>query len=302
MRRAKPSHPLLDRERVWLLVLAGVTFALAFALWSFGSAQGLPWRSRPLKLWMLDVGQGDAFLIEFPTGEQLLVDGGPDDSVLSTLGGVLPPWDRTLDAILLTHPDADHVTGLISVLDRYRVGTVYESGVGARTPPASAFVQALAQYGARRRLVSLGDKITFGNATLTVLWPDEILDGQYPETRNNFSVNVLLEYGGTTVLLTGDAQEDAERVVGPRAGDIDVLKVGHHGSLTSTSYDFLVQTKPDIALISMGRDNPYGHPHPVIVRRLKEAGVEIFRTDQDGDVLLTSYGGEPIVVSRPLPF
>ncbi|MFA4846259.1 MAG: MBL fold metallo-hydrolase [Patescibacteria group bacterium] len=300
--RVKPRHPLISSDKLRIAMLMCFVFLFSFASWIFSSAQTWPWQERPLKIWMLDVGQGDALLIEFPTGEEMLVDGGPGDAVLAKLGSVLPPWDRTLDALLLTHPDADHVTGILSVLDRYRVATIYESGVGAHTPFADAFVERVPTEESSHKLVQSGDVVTIGEVALTVLWPEETLEGKYPESRNNYSIAFLLTYGDTTVLFTADTEEQAEDVYASRAGNIDVLKVGHHGSLTSTSWNLLELTDPEVALISMGEDNSYGHPHPVILDRLKTIGAQIFRTDLDGDVLLTSYGGEPTVTASPLPF
>ncbi len=277
-------------------------FLLSSVLWAQAARLVFPWHERPLRVWMLDVGQGDAFFIEFPTGEQWLIDGGPDDSILAKLGSLLLPWDRTLDAILLTHPDADHVTGLVGVLDRYQVETIYETGVRAHTPNAEAFVDRLDREEAMHTILQTDDRIVVGDVTLTVVWPDNPDVGSYPEKRNNLSINLLLEYGETTVLFTGDSEAIVEESVGPRVGDIDVLKVGHHGSLTSTTWVFLQATTPEAALISMGRENLYGHPHPTVIQRLDDIGTTIFRTDLDRDVLFTSYGDDPIVEPSPLPF
>ncbi|MEK7620659.1 MAG: MBL fold metallo-hydrolase [Patescibacteria group bacterium] len=301
MPRAAPKRSTLHATRsTILLIVAG--FVLSIVLWASAAEFIFPWQEQPLRVWMLDIGQGDAFFIEFPTGEQMLVDGGPDDSVLAKLGSLLPPWDRTLDAVLLTHPDADHVTGLVGVLDRYDVGTIYETGVGAHTPQADAFVDRQETIRSDRTLLNMGDVIRMGDVTLTILWPDGSQEGTYPEKRNNFSINFVLEYGETRVLFTGDAEAIVEESVGSRVGDIDVLKVGHHGSLTSTSWKFLETITPEVALISMGRENTYGHPHPVVIERLEDLGATIFRTDLDRDVLLTSYDGEPHVLPAPLPF
>jgi competence protein ComEC len=202
--------------------------------------------------------------------------------------------------VLVTHPDADHVSGIISVLDRYDVGTIYESGVGAHTPFGQAYEEAKVDQVVK--VIEAGDVIQIGEVRLTILWPEETLEGEYPESRNNFSIVFLLEYGETSVLFTGDTEEQAEDEYASRVGDVDVLKVGHHGSLTSTSWNLLELTDPEVAMISMGEDNSYGHPHPVILDRLSQIGAQIFRTDQSGDILLTSYGGEPVVESHPLPF
>jgi competence protein ComEC len=300
MSRAAPKrHGLASRSTI--LLVAG-TFVLSSVLWAQAANIIPPWREQPLRIWMLDIGQGDAFFIEFPTGEQMLIDGGPDDSVLAKLGSLLFPWDRTLDAILLTHPDADHVTGLVSVLDRYDVETIYETGVGAHTPQAEAFVDRVNLESAKHVLLQTDDVIEIGDVRLTIVWPDGDLSGTYPEARNNFSINVVLQYGDTRVLFTGDSEEVVEKVVGSRVGDVDVLKVGHHGSLTSTSWEFLQTITPESALISLARDNTYGHPHPIILERLEDLDIAIFRTDINRDILLTSFGGEPYVESVPLPF
>lgn len=298
--RAKPKHISSEKIQIAALVIAVCIFSVAH--WIFSSAQVFLLQERPLKIWMLDIGQGDALLIEFPTGEQMLVDGGPGDFVLAKLGSVLPPWDRSLDAVLVTHPDADHVSGIVSVLDRYDVKMIYESGVGAHTPFGQAYEDSRDSEGVRIVQISDDDMIKIGEVTLTVLWPEETLVGVYPEKRNNYGIVFLLEYGQTSMLFTADTEEEAEVIYASHVGDIDVLKVGHHGSLTSTSWNLLEITNPEFALISLGEDNSYGHPHPVILDRLNQVGAKIFRTDLDGDILLTSFGGEPTVESHPLPF
>lgn len=298
--RAKPKR--ISSEKVRIALMICLVFLFSFGHWALVSEQLWPWSEQPLKIWMLDIGQGDALLIEYPTGEQMLVDGGPGDFVLAKLGSVLPPWDRMIDAIIATHPDADHVSGIISVLDRYDVETIYESGVGAHTPFGQAYEERRDREHADVVQISQGDVITVGEVTLTVLWPEQTQAGEYPEKRNNVSLVFLLEYGQTSMLFTADTEEEAEDTYASRVGDIDVLKVGHHGSLTSTSWDLLELTDPEFTLISLGEDNSYGHPHPVILDRLNQVGAKIFRTDLDGDVLLTSFGGDPAVESHPLPF
>ncbi len=298
--RAKPRRIIFEKKQIMILVVVVCLFS--FGHWALSSSQTWPFQERPLNVWMLDVGQGDALFIEFPTGEQMLVDGGPGDVVLAKLGSVLPPWDRTLDAVVATHPDADHVSGIISVLDRYDVETIYESGVGAHTPFGEAYEQRRDAESTHVVQISRGDVINIGEVRLTILWPEETQEGQYPEKRNNVSLVFLLEYGQTSMLFTADTEEEAEDGYAAQVGDIDVLKVGHHGSLTSTSWNLLELTDPEVALISLGKDNSYGHPHPVILDRLDQIGAQIFRTDLDGDILLTSWGGEPTVVAHPLLF
>jgi competence protein ComEC len=293
-------------KRTWpvslqTIVLIATLFVLSMGLWAQAGAWS-PWSQNALRVWMLDVGQGDAFFIEFPTGEQMLIDAGRDDTVLAKLGSLMVPWDRSLDAILITHPDADHITGFSAILDRYEVAVIYETGARAHTAQDEALASRIAREPANHLLLQTGDEIVVGDVALTVVWPDQTFEKAYPENRNDTSLSFLLEYGQTTMLFTGDVEALAEEEIGPRSGDIDVLKVGHHGSLTSSSWEFLQRTRPEVALVSAGRDNQYGHPHPIILTRLEDIGAAIYRTDTDTDILIISYGGEPQVQHHPLPF
>jgi len=296
--RAAPKAHHLTRERIYQVGLVLCVCGFAMALWAHTISLVMPWEQRPLRVWMLDVGQGDSLLIEMPTGERVLIDGGRDKSVLSKIGTILPPWDRRIDVIIPTHPDADHITGLIELTERYEVGLMIETGAMAHTPQGEAFSQIVIP----RKKVSAGDVLVYGDVTLEVLWPEQTKQGEYPQDRNGASLVFLLTYGQTTMLLTGDAEESAEHAFSELSGDVDVLHVGHHGSLTSTTWKLLNLTRPEFALISVGENNTYGHPHPVVVSRLILSGSKIFRTDLDGDILLTSYGGEPTVAPHPLLF
>jgi competence protein ComEC len=253
-----------------------------------------------LSIWFFDVGQGDAIFLELPSGEQILIDGGVNDEVLSKLGSVMWPTDRTLDMIIATHADADHITGLVEVLDRYQVETIVTNGKSASTQVAQAFDLASQQEGAVLKDVREGELFVFEEVELEVLWPnDEVLT---KSDRNEQSVVVLVRYGETSVLLTGDAEAGGEEVFGGGVGDIDVLKVGHHGSSSSTSYSFLQSIEPEYGVVSCGLENRYNHPHPIVLDRLEAVGAEIYRTDTMGDIHLISTGGEPIVEARPLSF
>lgn len=255
-----------------------------------------------LHVWFFDIGQGDAIFIETPTGEQILVDGGPDAGVLAKLGSVMAPWDKTIDAIVLTHPHADHVAGLVPVLERYDVVAIYDSGAMNRTGTMETFNEDAADERTVYHHVDETDRFAFGDVILDVVAPTSTREGTVPEDPNEASVVILLTFGETTLLLTGDATADIEGEIANAVGDIDVLKVGHHGSMTSSSYAFLETTTPEIGVISVGAENTYGHPHPAILKRLAERNIRVLRTDQDGDILLISDGGEPTVEPSPLPF
>lgn len=255
-----------------------------------------------LRVWFFDVGQGDSIFIETPDHYQILVDGGPSQEILSKLGQVMPPWDRSIDAIVLTHPHKDHVSGLVSVLERYDVAAVYDGGALSHTGEMDAFeADTVAENATTKHLVE-GDHFAYGDVTLDVLAPTHPIDGTYPKDPNEASVVMLLSYHDTTLLLMGDAPADVEHDILPNVGDIDVLKVGHHGSRTSSSTEFFDVVTPEFAIISDGIDNSYGHPHPATLQRLEDRRVRVERTDLDGDILLTSTGGEPTVEPSPLPF
>jgi competence protein ComEC len=263
--------------------------------------------SKVVKVWVFDVGQGDAIFIDAPH-KQILIDGGGDKRVLERLAAVMPWWDRSIDIVVNTHPHADHLAGLVPVLERYKVAQVLDADEGYTTPE---FAELLSLAGGRRTVISSGDVIDFGGgATLTVLWPPEPYGGALLDDPNDGSIVALFEYGDTTMLLTGDAGIAEESAMLESAyccrntaqpcsehclSDIDILKVGHHGSDTSSSQAFIDRIKPEIAIISVGVDNDYGHPSTFVIDRLTRAGAQVFRTDLDGTIRLKSRGDEPLV-------
>lgn len=272
-------------------------FALVVVLRVSGGSVGL-------RLYVFDVGQGDAIFLETPTHEQMLIDGGPSDAVLEKLGRAMPFWDRTIDVILLTHPDADHLTGLVSVLERYRVGRVVITGVEKNNTTYGAFVEAIQRGGVSVTNVREGDTLTLSSdAVFSILAPSEPRIRQPTDRANTTSIIGRLDYQSFAVLFTGDSEKGNEdELLSANADlDVDVLKVGHHGSRTSTSQAFLEAASPEIALISVGRDNSYSHPHQDVLDRLISAGARILRTDTDGDIVLFS-DGESIRVSTGLGF
>lgn len=247
-----------------------------------------------LIVWFFDVGQGDAIFIESPSGQQLLVDGGPGQVVLEKLSGVLPFWDRSIDAILLTHPHADHVEGLVEVLDRYSVSTVYTTGVAY---PTNAEAEFLRRSSDEEQMIIVNQPMTIqlgDGVTLELIAPPSSLLHKTVDDVNEASIVGILRFGETSILLTGDIGNEAELTMIPLIDEsIDVLKVGHHGSRYSTSTAFLEATKPKVAVISCGEGNEYGHPHAETLERLVHFGVSVLRTDQNGDIRLLSEGHDP---------
>jgi competence protein ComEC len=266
---------------VGLLALVAVTAWLAL--------RGLP--DGQLHVYFLDVGQGDAILVAAPDGRQILVDGGPSPTaLLNELGAVLPFWDRSLDLVVLTHPDGDHITGLIPLLERYRVGQVLDVPQSDTAPDAATWLENLAKHGVPRTYAQRGMRLPVGDLTLTVLNPGATpLTGTASDGNNNAAV-LRLDYGQTSLLLTGDAEQEAEADMLAAGLPLraDVLKVGHHGSNGSSSLPFLAAVTPRLAVIEVGTDNTFGHPHPDVLKRL--AGVEVLRTDRNGRIEVVSDG------------
>lgn len=299
--RHQPIKLAKQQKKLFGLCLVAVVIFFSF-LWQ---AFYVGWFSSGLKIWFFDVGQGDAIFIETAEGKQILVDmGTADNTVLAKLGQVMLPWDRTIDAVVVTHPHTDHEGGLPEVLKRYDVGIIYETGV-LGFDDLQDLVKTLAEErGTKIVLVDEEEEVDKEEgASLRFLSPDTNLFNKKIDNLNNSSIVLLLTYGETSVLLTGDAAFDEEsEILSDITEPIDVLKVAHHGSVTSTSQKFLEATSPQYAIISVGADNDYGHPAAATLERLITRGIKIFRTDLDGDILLTSFGGKPVIESRPLPF
>ncbi len=272
-----------------LLILLGVSTAIVwYAVFYFESRQNL-------LVTFFDVGQGDAIFIEVPNGNQILIDGGPNDAVLAKLGRAMPFWDRSLDLLILTHPDADHLNGLLEVLRRYDVGMVLETGVLHSTPQYQEWRQLLEERGVRVVMVERGQRISFGRgAEMDILAPFENYSGKLVGKVNNTSIVGRFVHGENSLLLTGDIEKLVERrLVFDSLNssfiilNSDVLKIPHHGSKTSSSEEFLRAVSPEVAIIQVGQ-NRYGHPTQEVLERLAAIGAKILRNDLDGDIRMIS--------------
>jgi competence protein ComEC len=245
---------------------------------------------------LLDVGQGDAILIQTPNGQDILIDGGPDPQKINLeLSKKLPFWDRTIDFVVSTQPQADHVTGLVEVLQRYRVGQVLESGVSYNSSVYEEWRSVVADKGIQCTLACSGQQVDLGDGIeMEVLNPPASLwEGTSNDVDNN-GVVLRLSWGGVSFLFTADIRADLElELIGQCASlKSTVLKVAHHGSKTSSTSQFLAAVAPDTAVISVGQDNPYGHPTPEVMDRLNGTVGEdnVYCTDENGTVEFITDG------------
>ena len=266
-------------------VLSGV-FVLASLLW-----WQTPGSCACLQAHFLDVGQGDATLIQTPSGREILIDGGPDGAVLRELAGVQGWFDRDIDMVVATHPDTDHVGGLVDVLEYYDVDLILQTTNIGESPAAAAYAAAAAHEEAEVIEAEAGQVIDLGDGVvLEVLAPV----GDETEWESNAaSIIMRVTYGDTAVLLTGDAPASIEDYLAGAYGAglrSDLLKLGHHGSKTSTSDFFLDTVQPKYAVVSAGIDNRYGHPHHSVIERVFTRDIETFHTGLDGTVSFESDG------------
>lgn len=241
----------------------------------------------------LDVGQGDAALITTPGGRQVLIDGGRSRSVLRALSKEMAWYDRTIDVVIATHPDTDHVGGLFPVLERYRVLHILRPGVGTEKEVTQSLLKEIANEDATETLARRAQRIDLGtDAYIDILFPDRDVSGI--ET-NAGSIIARLVYGDTSFLFTGDAPQAIEEYLVSLDGSglqSDVLKVGHHGSDTSSAPLFVGFVSPEHAVISRGCDNSYGHPHETVLATLNQFNIQTHDTCTDGTVTFTSDGRE----------
>ncbi|HEY4510775.1 MAG TPA: MBL fold metallo-hydrolase [Candidatus Paceibacterota bacterium] len=248
-------------------------------------------RDKVLTVAFLDVGQGDAIFIESPEGVQVLIDGGPDSSVVRELSSVLPLYDRTIDMLVISNPDEDHTRGFLDVLARFTVSYVLEPGTHKDTVVYKELEQSIKEEGATRMFPKRGDTIDLGGeAYLEILFPDRDAGGLEPNTG---SLVARLVYGETEVFLSGDAPASVEKYLAMLDGEklkSDILKAGHHGSRTSTSEELLSAVMPSVAVISSGKNSRYGHPHKEVIERLLDFGIETHITAKEGTVVYVSDG------------
>jgi competence protein ComEC len=248
---------------------------------------------KELKVNFLDVGQGDSILIKAPAGQNILVDGGPDNTVLKRLGEEMLPWDKKIDLMILTHPHADHVTGLIDVIKNYQVEKILYTGATHTAPSYLEWLKLVRDKKIPLTIIDRPQTIKLGeDCEIQIIYPFDSFAGRSVANLNNSSIVFRLIYGQTNFLFMGDAEKEVEDELiknGIPAG-AQVLKVAHHGSSDATSEDFLKIVSPRFAVIEVGRGNDFGHPSGRTIKKLERIGARVFRTDLDGTVHLISDG------------
>jgi competence protein ComEC len=254
-----------------------------------------------LEVNFFDVGQGDSILIETPQRHQILIDGGPSSKIVEKLAKEIPFWDRSIDLIILTHPEKDHLTGILEILKRYKVENILWTGIVREIPEYNEWLSLLEKEKANIKIARAGQKISCKNCQwkIEVFYPFESLEGEEFEDSNNTSIVSKLTFGNSSFLFTGDIYKEVEEALireysCPNSCKFaslksNVLKVAHHGSKTSSSQKFLEKVLPEIAIISVGENN-YGHPNKEVLEILKNYGIRVLRTDREGDIKVFSDG------------
>lgn len=247
----------------------------------------------------LDVGQGDAILIQTPEDHFILIDGGPQsagDKIVSYLNN---QKIETLDYIVSTPPHADHIGGLITILDHFEVNKIIDSSKVHTSQTYEDYLTQIDQKDISYQQGRTGDSFSLGEVDFKILHPDQVENYDL----NNSSLVLHMEYKRMKFLFTGDVEEKAEAVILNSEENIeaDFLKVAHHGSRSSTSSQFLSEVSPQLAIIMCGQDNRYDHPHEETLQKLSEAEVELYRTDQHGTIILSTDGKEYNVTAEYEP-
>jgi len=262
------------RRFKWLVIFLVISLAILTIANSKTSEQ--------LEVDFLDVGQGDAIFIKTPLNQKILIDGGPDNQVLEELGRFLSWRDRSIDLVILTHPHADHLLGLIEVLKRYQVKQLMLTGVSYENQSYQYFLNLAQQKNISKIIISGPKLLDFGpNCSLTIIYPQEDILGISVKKLNNSSIISQLNCLGHKFLFMGDSEIETEKKLLGLSVDLhsEVLKVGHHGSKTASTLEFLQSVTPDLAVIEVGKNNQFSHPATSTLDNLNNLGINVWRTD-----------------------
>ncbi len=273
---------------LFLIILLILTVGILVSLYKYEHS------SHYLKVAFLDVGQGDAIYIEAPNGKQLLIDGGPDAKLLSSLSKVMPFADRSIDVVLTTHSDLDHIGGLPLLLDNYKVTSIIENGAISSSKISENLEDKILKKKINKAIARRGMKIILDekkNIYFDVLFPDRDIS---KFDSNDGSIVGRLVYGNKSFMLTGDATLYTENLIEWNESDAtlhsDVLKLGHHGSHTSNGVLWLEKVNPEVAVISVDKNNRYGHPHEDVIKRLLSLHIPYLSTSLKGNIIFETDG------------
>jgi len=288
-----------NKKKIVLLIAFGVLAVLNLFSWLVAADWA---KQKPLTIIFFNVGQGDAVFVETPRRQQILIDGGPDSSVLAKLAKVMPFYDRSIDLVILSHPEKDHLAGLLEVLKRYKVENIIWTGVVRDIPEWQEWERLLKGENAKIKIAHSGLSVVLDGREFSshfdIIYPFENFAGQKIKDSNDTSAVGRLVFGNNSFLFAGDIGKSVEQKLIGCDIDSDILKIAHHGSRYSSSEEFLAAVSPEIAVIPVGRENSYGHPHPDILARLRDFGIDIRRTDQDGDIKIISNGRQIKILKK----
>lgn len=267
-------------------------FILTLSIWLFIGIYNN--HNSYLKVVFLDVGQGDSIYIETPNGRQVLIDGGPDAKLLSSLSKVMPFADRSIDMIIATHPDSDHIGGFPLLIDNYKVTSIIENGGNSDSKIYATLEDKIVKNKINKFIAKKGQHIILDekkNIYFDIIFPDRDVTKL---DSNDASIVGRLVYGENSFMFTGDATAYTENLIGWNENDkalkSDVLKLGHHGSRTSSGISWLLKVKPKVAIISAGKNNRYGHPHKELLDRLSSLNLPFLNTAKVGNIIFESDG------------
>lgn len=265
-----------------------------------------------LRITFLDIGQGDATFVLFPDGTEMLIDCAIDARIIEALGRVMPFYDRDIDYLVVTHPDKDHYGGCIDVLERFEVKHIIDNGFEKTGSDFwQSYMQAIEQekmHGAQYTQLDSVRSWDIASTTIYFLYPDHdlatdpLVPGEKKINANNTSIVMKLSFGNKSVLLTGDIEHELEHYLVKTQKDnldADILKAGHHGSDTSSIVSFLQLVTPSSTIFSAGKENRFGHPSRRVIKRVERFGSDVWRTDTQGDILVTITNTSTHVQSVP---
>lgn len=296
-RERRKGTPSLSTSITTVIIVA-VAAVITSIIMSFNGSESTDITSkteRDLEVRYIDVGQGDSTLVLLPDGKNMLIDAGTNSGAKSLVKELKNSGIEKIDYLIATHPHEDHIGGMDNVINEFEIGKIYMPKVdSSQTPTTKTYedvLDAVSDKGLKISRGKGGDRIIKGeNLDVMFVAPNS---SKYSDL-NSYSIAVKLEYGETSFLFMGDAEQDSEKEIIDSGYNIEanVLKCGHHGSNTATSKDFVEKVSPKYAVISCGKKNSYGHPHEETLDTLNEFGVKIYRTDTDGTVTVKSDGSK----------